>query len=280
MNKVYQGNETVINRILASFDKECFLSCGQYELARIRYDDCIITVYKSHKVMFQGKNAEIYAAAFFPEEMIQLPQCGSDEVGTGDFFGPVCVCACYLDEEIYGKISSLNIRDSKQLDDPQIIKIAEQLINTVPHSLLILDNEKYNQVNRDNNMNRIKARMHNKAYLNLRNKVGDLGELVVLDDFCGRDNYFRYLKGEPEVYPDVVFQTKAENKYPAVACGALISRYGFLKTLDAMSEKYQMTFPKGAGAPADEFAEEFVNKYGKSELLKVAKCNFANYRKL
>ena len=29
----------------------------------------------------------------------QYPQAGSDEVGTGDYFGPVCVCASYVTKD-------------------------------------------------------------------------------------------------------------------------------------------------------------------------------------
>ena len=94
MNRVYQGNKEVIQKIKNSFDKEYFVQPPQYSNTRIKYDDCIITIYDSGKVMFQGANAGIYAATFFPEKEITLPQCGSDEVGTGDYFGPVCVCAC------------------------------------------------------------------------------------------------------------------------------------------------------------------------------------------
>ena len=85
MNRVYQGNEEVIQRIRSSFDREYFVQPPQYSNARIKYDDCIITIYDSGKVMFQGANAGIYAATFFPEKEITLPQCGSDEVGTGDY---------------------------------------------------------------------------------------------------------------------------------------------------------------------------------------------------
>ncbi len=276
MNRVYQGNEEVIQRIRSSFDREYFVQPPQYSNARIKYDDCIITIYDSGKVMFQGANAGIYAATFFPEKEITLPQCGSDEVGTGDYFGPVCVCACYLDDRIYEKIRDLNVIDSKQLTDTYIEKIAPKLIENVPHSLLILTNRQYNDVIRENNLNKIKARMHNKCYLNLMDKGIRLPQLTVIDDFCGEDKYYRYIRYEKDIVRNITFETKAENKYAAVACGAIISRYAFLESMKAMSEKYGMTFPKGAGSKVNEFGKAFIEKYGQGELINVAKLNFKN----
>ncbi len=280
MNRVFLADEQTINRIIKSFDKEYFVTPPQYALYCIQYDDCVITIYNSKKVMFQGKNAEIYAASFFADKEVFLPQCGRDEVGTGDFFGPVCVCACYIDENIYKKIKHLNIIDSKMLNDTQIIDIAKQLIKNVPHSLLILDNAKYNQVNPENNLNQIKAKMHNKCYVNLKSKGIELPELIVIDDFCGPDNFYRYIKNEPDVIQNLRFETKAENKYLAVAAGALIARYAFLDSLEKMNKKYDCNFPKGAGTVVDEFAQEFVNKYGFDELSNVAKLNFKNIQKI
>ena len=280
MNRVFQGNEEIIRKIIHSFPKESFVKPVPYSQYCIKYDSCTIIIYDSGKIMFQGKNAGIYADTFFPETTEDLPQAGSDEVGTGDFFGPICVCAAYVNREIYDQIKDQRIIDSKQLTDQQVIQIAEKIMNIVPHSLLILDNTRYNEVIADNNMNRIKARMHNQAYLNLKKKLGSLPPLVVLDDFCGMKNYYSYLTEEKEIVRKIVFETKAENKYVSVACGAIMARYAFLKTLESMSRQYGMDFPKGSGSPADQFAEEFIRKHSLAEMSKVAKINFANYRKL
>lgn len=276
MNKVYLGNDEIINRIVSSFDKEFFTEPPQYASYRIKYDNCIITIYESKKIMFQGENAGIYAATFFPEKKVILPQCGSDEVGTGDYFGPVCVCACYIDEKIYDSIKEYNIVDSKQLTDAYINKIAPVLIEKVPHSLLILSNRKYNEVIKTNNLNKIKARMHNKCYLNLIDKGYKMPELVVIDDFCGETKYYNYIRYEKNIVRNITFETKAENKYIAVACGAIISRYAFLESMKAMSEQYGVTFPKGAGKQVTEFARNFMKDHDENDLLNVAKYNFKN----
>ena len=69
---------------------------------------------------------------------------GSDEVGTGDYFGPMTVVAVYAKKEQLALLKELGVQDSKNLKDPQIIDIAKQIKDVVPFSLLTCDNPKYN----------------------------------------------------------------------------------------------------------------------------------------
>ncbi len=279
-NYSFKATKDKIKEILSGFD-DSKLSQGKTPLIwKYRADDLNVNIYNTGSVVISGKNAKDYFLSIFQSSNQTLPQAGSDEVGTGDFFGPICVCASYVDETIHDQIIYMNLTDSKQLTDLYIREIAPELIKVVPHSLLVLDDLKYNQVVRNNNMNAIKARMHNKAYLNLQKKGITLPKLSVVDDFCGEDLYYRYVSNDDEIYRPLTFHTKAESQFISVAIGSIISRYAFLKYMDEMSEKYQMVFPKGAGKQVDDFAQQFVKEYGLEEMKKVAKCNFKNYQKL
>lgn len=277
----FKADKVTIDKILSTFPASAISSGKDYIAQQIRFDQCVITVYTSGSVVFNGLNADKYYQMFFPQKTnLILPQAGSDEVGTGDFFGPICVCASYVDQNIYSRIADLNLTDSKKLTDIYIRSIGERLIKEVPHSLLILDNIRYNKVVTRNNLNAIKAKMHNQAYLNLQKKGIALPELTVVDDFCGETLYYRYLKDQETVFKGITFHTKAESQFISVAIGSIISRYAFLKYMDEMSERYQVVFPKGAGRPVDEFLNEFLKSYNKEELVKVAKLNFKNYKNL
>ena len=284
---VFQADEKKVTDIVDSFDESYFVSPPQYADYCIKFDECTITIYHSGKVVFQGATADLYAQTFFPEEEINqnvkesavrlaLPQAGSDEVGTGDFFGPICVCASYIDEDIYNKLRGYRLIDSKQLTDEYIAQIAPDLIQIVPHSLLILSNEKYNEVVATNNLNMIKAKMHNQAYINLARKGIKLPKTIVIDDFCGEELYYNYLRAENAIVEGITFETKAENKYISVAVSAIIARYSFLIAMKQMEEAYGMEFPKGAGPQVDSAAQSFILRYSKDELGKVAKLNFKN----
>lgn len=88
--------------------------------ARTKYRNTAITIYNSNKVMFQGKDAESVANAMLPNKSIpsksdtkhnqskqtkqhisynQFQCIGSDEAGSGDYFGPLTVCAAYVSKK-------------------------------------------------------------------------------------------------------------------------------------------------------------------------------------
>ena len=78
---------------------------------------------------------------------------GSDEVGTGDFFGGIVVAASYIPIESIPYIRRLGVKDSKELTDSKIQEIAPILMEKVKYSVLLLDNMKYNYVTKVKNMN-------------------------------------------------------------------------------------------------------------------------------
>ncbi len=259
----------------------------QYAKWQLKCENCVITCYTSGKTVFQGKEATVYASPFMEEELMQpkltvkdtLPQAGSDEVGTGDYFGPVVVCAAIVDKNTDALLHSLGVRDSKQLKDEDILKIAPEIIAKVPHSLLIVDNKKYNAVHETNNLNAIKAKLHNQAYVHLNRKYG-LPQLKVIDQFTPERSYYRYIQNEPMVIRNIHFETKAEDKYIAVGCASVIARYAFLKKMEEMDAKWNMHFAKGAGSNVDACAKQFVKQYGFDALENVAKLHFKNTEKL
>ena len=259
----------------------------QYAKWQLKPENCVITCYTSGKTVFQGKDANVYAAAFMEVQdeipntptTNQYPQAGSDEVGTGDYFGPVCVCASYVTKDDVDFLVKLGVRDSKQMSDADMLKIGPLLMERIPHSLLIVPPQKYNQVHESNNLNAIKAKLHNQAYTNLAKKI-ELPSFKIIDQFTPETSYYRYLKNEPQIIRGIHFETKAEDKYLSVAVGSIISRYGFLKTWEEMEKKYNMTLPKGSGDKVDIVAQEFVERYGLERLGEIAKLHFKNTEKI
>ncbi|MBR4446489.1 MAG: ribonuclease HIII [Solobacterium sp.] len=260
----------------------------QYAEWQLRVENCVITRYRSGKTVFQGKDAEIYASPFQKQpapvsekaaDNTVLPQAGSDEVGTGDYFGPVCVCACIVDEKSAPLVSSLGVTDSKAMTDEAIRKIAPQLLEKLPHSLLIVSPEKYNQVHDSMNLNAMKAVLHNQAYVHLQEKYG-LPKTRVIDQFAPPASYWRYLSGQKHIVRPMHFETKAESRWPAVAAASVIARYAFLCAMDDMEKRFGMHFAKGAGAAADASGKEFLERYGEARLKEAAKLHFRNTAKI
>ncbi|MEG0176717.1 ribonuclease HIII [Anaerorhabdus sp.] len=270
--------DTQINKLKTTFSESIVSKTPPYALYQLKVEGCVITAYESKKVVFQGSDAEVYASPFQIKNTFKT-QAGSDEVGTGDYFGPICVCACIVTNKNKDALAKYAIQDSKALKDDYIQQIAPQIMKTVEYSLLILDNAKYNQVQATNNMNQIKAKLHNQAYVNLAKKT-TLPNFIIIDQFTPEKLYYNYIKNEPNIIRNIHFETKAENKYLAVACASVIARHAFLECLKNYETHYDMTFQKGASDKVDQNAAEFVKRYGIEELKNVAKLHFKNTEKL
>lgn len=205
---------------------------------------------------------------------------GSDEVGTGDFFGPLVVTAAYVSIDNIKFLEELGVKDSKKMSDETILKVVPKIIKKIPYETKILSNKEYNSMYSEKiNMNTFKALMHNEVLYKLREKQNDY-DYIIVDQFVNPKKYYEYLSNEGNIVKDITFMTKAEDKNLAVACGSLISRYTFLLELDKLGEKYNMFLPKGASNLVDEFGANFVKKYGFDELKEIAKMNFKNVDKI
>ncbi len=259
-----------------------------------------VTVYSSNKVMFQGEDSEaeykmwvamlnysddkiiIKTSTTKKTEIVQdyfLESIGSDEVGTGDFFGPVTVCAAYLDYRNIEFVKGLGIDDSKKLTDEKILVIGEQLIDKITFSLLTLHNEKFNDLTEKGyNLNKLKAYLHNKAILNLLAKL-NTEPTVIMDQFAEKNLYFSYLKDEENVYNDIIFKTKGESKHASIAIASIIARYAFLKHFDKMCVDSGFELLKGASKHVDLLTANIIKEKGELFLRKYAKLNFKNLNK-
>lgn len=250
---------------------------------QLKLENCVITYYQSGKCLFQGNEAEVYASAFIErpnQPSYKLyPQAGSDEVGTGDYFGPVVVCASYVCENQLDLLRSYSITDSKAMSDKDIQKAAKSLQNQFTHVIFSLSPKAYNDLHRRYNMNATKALLHNQAYLALSKRV-DLPEICMVDQFTSEKNYFSYLAYEPEIFHRLQFETKAESRYASVALASVFARNRFLEEWSYMEEKYNFHFQKGAGALVDRCAKEFVKQFSYDSLEQVAKIHFKNTDKL
>lgn len=273
----FKLDESKILKLKDTFKDYIKNNPNEYIDTFIQKDDLTISIYKTNKVVFQGNDAFFYAQAYIDAKKIR--HAGSDEVGTGDCFGPVVVCASIVEVEDYEYIEANHITDSKQLTDDYIRKIGPELIKKFKHSLLILDNSTYNKVHETDNLNAIKAKMHNKAYLNMLNKNYDIPKCSYVDEFCPVADYYAYLDGQKDIYRSLIFETKAESKYPAVAVSSVICRFAFLECMDSLNNKYGVLFPKGSSDinNINKTLEIFLSKYPKKELNNVAKLHFKNF---
>lgn len=271
---------------------------GEYVFFHAYKNDVEIVGYTSkkanQKVTFKGETAleeahiwDIEASEKEKKEAVKESweyfgdQIGSDEVGVGDFLLPMIVVAAYVNKNQISLLKEYGIHDSKKMTDKQILEIGDKLVKEFEYSKLTLPNEKYNEmITKGENLNSLKAKMHNRALLNLHHKHMDVINIFV-DEFVKGPTYYRYLNdANEEAVPDIIFKTKGESYFPCVALASVIARYSFLKEVGKLEEKYGMKIPHGAGTKVNETAKALLDKFGLEEFDKIAKKNFANYREV
>lgn len=262
--------------------------------------DTIVTLYESGKAMFQGVSADIEAGMwesirkdkdnidYFMDTKdtkvkkdieVEIPSdiasVGSDEVGTGDYYGPIVVTASFVSKDNIPFLTELGVRDSKKLSDEQILKIVPKIIKKIPYKTIMLSNKEYNDnYGKDMNMNKIKAVLHNKVLTEMV-KDNDY-DYIVVDQFEPEKSYYNHLSDVPNPLKGITFITKAEDKCLSVAVSSLISRYIFIKEMDKLGDKYGIFLPKGANYYIEDVGIKLVNKYGEKILHDIAKLNFSN----
>ncbi|WP_413524297.1 ribonuclease HIII [Carnobacterium divergens] len=262
-----------------------------------------ITGYNSGKVLFQGSSAEQEAHIWKSKATTTLPSkkstskkpidtplphgfdswsvIGSDEVGTGSYFGPLTVVAAYVEKSQIPLLKELGVRDSKDLKDPQIIAIAKDLMTFLPFSLLNVMPEKYNQIQPTMTQGKMKAVLHNQALGHVLAKISpQKPDAILIDQFELPSTYFKHIQDQPaQIKERVYFQTKGEGHHLAVAAASIIARYAFLKGLDDLSAEAGTNIPSGAGSNVDLVAAKLLKRGGVALLGKYAKLHFANTEK-
>jgi ribonuclease HIII len=298
-NVVLKLNITEIMKMKSYYETCLVEKTPQGGVFSAKTKTCVITAYKSGKVLFQGGNCEEEAKKWgqaqapaksgkavaktsggsLPPNIGSMSAVGSDEVGTGDFFGPITVVAAYVKKEDIPLLKELGVRDSKDLNDEKIIEIARQIKDIIPYSLLTLHNVKYNQMQQSGmSQGKMKALLHNQAIKHVLTKIAPVKpEAILIDQFVQSSTYYQHLKGQKEIVTEnVFFSTKAEGIHIAVAAASILARYAFVQHFDKLSEAAGFKIPKGAGGHVDEACAKLILQKGREVLPQYVKLHFAN----
>ena len=306
ITKVLVVGEKTKEMMIDYFDEFKREKTPQYAILQADDGDTVVTLYNSGKAVFQGRDADLAADFWIETEKInsgtakvtssddkkekkeverklpiRISSIGSDEVGTGDFFGPIVVSATYVDKANVDFLLDLGVKDSKKMSDSEIIKVVPEIIKKIPYNTFVLTNKQYNEMySSDMNMNKMKAILHNKVLAGFANKEKYPYEYAVVDQFENPRSYYFHLKDASFKIYNITFLTKAEDQCLSVACASLISRYIFLREMDKISKDLGMVLPKGAGDIVNTVGMDIVKKYGKNKLPEIAKMNFKNVEKI
>ncbi len=260
-----------------------------------------VVFYQSGKLVVQGPEASEfvefvlepvilqqarigYEAVLNPE--LLWPRIGVDESGKGDFFGPLCIAAVYVNESVIDAWKDAGIRDSKRIgSDRQVIELA-RLIRSTPgcvFSVVPVGNPAYNRLHANlGNVNRILAWGHARAIENLllqRHRLDPPPVRVISDQFAANTATLKRALMELGRTIELVQRHRAEADI-AVAAASILARDAFVAGLCKLEKKSGIALPKGASAAVDSAARAFVEKHGLARLSEVAKTHFQNARRI
>ena len=205
------------------------------------------------------------------------PHAGSDESGKGDYFGPLVVCAAYIDPSIAGRMREMGVRDCKAMTDKAVLETGEalrRLLGESGYALLVLRPSAYNRLYaKMKNINRMLAWAHATAIEELLAKKPGCGRVVV-DQFAPTERTILSALKPLGRAAEIVQRHKAESDL-AVAAASVIAREKFLRSIRE-ADPSGSPLPAGSSDPrVAETAVEKVRACGPVWLMNNAKAHFS-----
>lgn len=238
---------------------------------------------KGIKTVFQGNKSsplftEIEEIATgnlslgLPQIKIEEPEeyIGSDETGKGDVFGPLVTCAFYVNKELITKLRKLGVRDSKELGENQIYKLAAEIkkLGNDNYELLSINPQRYNELyDKFRNINEILNWSHSKAIENLLKQKN--AKTIITDKFRKKD--LRFSSEFEYGNYNIIQETKAE-KYIAVAAASILARDKQLGWFN-IQKKNGFDLKRGASEEVKVLVKNLI-KNNRSSIKDFAKIHF------
>lgn len=227
-----------------------------------------------------GAGAKKTKAATEDRKVIDTHVIGCDESGKGDVLGPLVVAAVYLTKDQAREAVSWGVRDSKELTDLQIAKLAQCFLDQYADQAEItilapeLYNKKYAAYQKDGkNLNDLLTDLHFSNVEKLLQRFP--AEQIILDRFAREELMQKKWATAQITVP--LLQTPRGERYPAVAMASILARAAFVNTLASLGEKYHTQLPKGASFIVRRFLEDFAQKHEKKDLQMIGKWHFTTF---
>lgn len=263
-------------------------SIVEHSLWRAQKKGLTVTLYKSGKLLVQGKETQSFLKEFLGIEnninpSVEAPVIkhsswiGTDESGKGDYFGPLVVAGVLVDEENIKKLSQFNIQDSKKLTDPVIETIAAKIKAHSTFSVVVINPLKYNELySKFKNLNTLLAWGHARVIENILEKKPCQN---ALSDKFGDESLIKNALLKKGKMINLEQKVRAESDI-AVAAASILARNEFVQRIKKLSAEYGTDFQKGASQKVKDQASAFVKKNGFDELKNLAKLHFKTTKEL
>lgn len=255
-----------------------------YTLFSAKTSGVTCVLYKSGKLMVQGKEKKPFIEFYLEPEILQqfsytqghfivdkTPHIGVDESGKGDFFGPLCIAGVYAGGKDIEDLQILGVKDSKKLTDRSILTIAKKIREKFSHHIVKINPKKYNELyDQFKNLNRLLAWGHATVIEQLA--LQTQCNRAIIDQFADEHVVLTAIKRK-KIDLNLTQRHGGEEDL-VVAAASILAREAFVNGLEILSREYDVSLPKGASTAVIQAATAFVNKHGKGNLPNVAKMHF------
>jgi ribonuclease HIII len=227
----------------------------EYELLRIEDGEVKIVVYKSGKLVFNDNpKSKLIIEAILEKEKVYDYVLGTDEVGKGEWYGPLVVACVALTPSELARFREMGVRDSKSIRTPILMQLAQQILKTkLKWKPLIIPpytfNQKFAEFKRENKtLNELLAWAHSAAIKDMLDLVTYTKAKIVIDKFDVEKTY-RRLYGIDESRLTIL-QTSKETEV-AVNVASILAKYTFEREVDKLNRFYNIDLRKASPSDID-----------------------------
>lgn len=276
---------------LMSIDGDGF-NCTLYEKVKHGRRKCCVQGGKAEDFVLFVLEPQVLGAATIGYEQVldperDKPHGGSDESGKGDYFGPLVVACCYVDEALSAQLREIGARDCKQMTDKSVLAVGSKIRHLLGPSrwaFVKIGPAAYNRLYaKIKNINRLLAWAHGVCIESLLEKQPSCPRVVV-DQFAPTETVIKRALKERGRKIRVDQRHKAESDV-AVAAASVVARELFLRSLISSLPDYGLAaateedpvgaIPKGSSDPRiRELAERCVWANGPKWVMDHCKAHF------
>jgi len=224
-------------------------------------------MHHGYQTLIEGGWIGAEAPAFIKNERARI---GIDESGKCDCFGPLVVCAVYVNELVEQRLVAMGVRDSKKVKNEQrLLALAEMIQACCPHAIICIEPLQYQDLyRRFGNENKILAQGHAQALEQVLEQspctyaiADQFGKASLLQEMLLPLGRQIRLEQRPRAEEDI-----------AVAAASIIARATFLRWLKQYSDRVGKELPKGsATASTNKVAQTVLAESGEQILAEVVK---------
>jgi len=251
---------------------------NEYELLRIKDGEIDLVVYKTGKLVHNGSAASQEVVDFILTKERSFDYLiGSDEVGKGEWYGPLVVTAVALKPYDVVRLRKIGVRDSKLLTRGEIERLAKEILASgLSFKNVILMPETYNEryaefKKEGKSLNDFLAWAHATAIKDVLSLIPKESARIhiIIDKFDVEKTDLRLQRAnvkQPNI--EITQSSKGDTQLP-VSVASILAKHAFEERVDQLNAKFEV-----------DLRNNSPQSVGKEKLQHLAKTHFKNIAKL